>query len=363
MLKPAKNMVILGSTGSVGRQTLQVASHLGLNVIGLAAYSDEKMLNYQAHLCGAKKKVLYQKEGMNALIDLVEDVEVDTVVVAFGGVLALTPTFHAAKSGKRIALATKEVLVSAGELIMDTAGKNGAHILPVDSEHSAIFQCLMAGDEVNRLILTASGGPFWKHSLEELNQVRLEEALKHPKWSMGPKITIDSSTMMNKGLEVIEAHYLFDIPVEKIEVVIHPESLIHSLVEFVDNAMIAQVSYPDMQLPIQYALTYPKRLKGLLKPFDFTTSHQLSFHPPDSVRFPCLNICYNALEIGESLPCFLNAANESIVHGFLNGKIEWNEIPIRLEKMMEKHTVIKNPSLTDLLNIEKEARRQVEMSL
>lgn len=367
-----KKICILGSTGSIGTQTLDVASHLKdqIEVFGLANHGGGSLFEKQIHQHRPKivavsdekaalelRKAFPNLEvwaGNEGLCALAVHEKVDTVVAAIGGMAALDPVWAAAKAQKTIALANKEVLVSAGDLIL----KTGATIIPVDSEHSALFQCLKTGEpaEVRRLILTASGGPFKKHSLQALKNITAADALAHPTWNMGAKITIDSSTLMNKGLEVIEAHVLFGIPFDQIEVVIHPQSIVHSLVEWCDGSMIAQLSEPSMHLPIQYALTYPKRLRGMKPCFDFTKYSKLEFGAPDYERFVCLKLAFEAGRTGRSAPCFMNGANEVLVHRFLQGAISWNSIGEKLLQLMESHQVIDTPDLETVKGVDKTAR-------
>jgi len=275
-------------------------------------------------------------------------------------VIGLTPTMAAIQAGKNIGLANKEALVSGGALVMALAKKHQVKILPIDSEHSALFQCLEGENEytVKRLILTASGGPFRTYTNAQLAQITPEQALRHPTWTMGAKVTIDSSTLMNKGLEVIEAHWLFNIPVERISVVIHPQSIIHSMVEFVDNSLIAQMGEPSMITPIQYALTYPERLPGSLASFDITQHANLQFFPPDNEKFRCLSLAYEALKSGGSMPSFMNAANEELVQGFLDKQIAWTDIAFFLENLMQNHEIKPIHSIDDVLEADALARRQ-----
>lgn len=356
----SKKISLLGSTGSIGQTTLRVAKHLGLEVNSLAAFSRRDLLDKQAEEFGVKKKILVKEKGVEALCELAQDPEVDTVVIAISGSAAISPTLEAARAGKRIALASKEALVAAGALIMKEVKKGGAELIPLDSEHSALFQCLQGNRDLRRLILTASGGPFWTYEPATFNSITVEDALRHPNWAMGAKITVDSSTHMNKGLEIIEAHHLFNVPLENIEVVVHPQSIVHSMVEFVDGATLAKLSNPDMALPIQYALTYPERRESFLKPFDWTRACKLEFFPPDMERFPALRLAYYALKEKGSLPCFMNAANEVLVARFLRGEIKWIEIISILERLMTSHRNICDPDLETLLAIDDEARRQAE---
>lgn len=364
-----KKICILGSTGSIGKNTLRVISHLkeGVEVIALAAKSQIDLLEEQAALFHPKLIAVFDEDkalelqkrvphievvaGVEGLIQASTLSEVNFVVSAMTGTVGILPTLRAIEQGKTVALANKEVLVSAGEICMRTAQKKGVNILPIDSEHSAIFQCLQnsSSKEVQRLILTASGGPFLRFSEEELTSVTPEQALCHPTWQMGPKVTIDSSTLMNKGLEVIEAHYLFGIPLDRIEVVIHPQSVIHSMVEMVDGSMLAQMSEPSMIIPIQYALTYPHRAPGLLQPFDFTRARSLEFFPVDNARFGCLKLAYQAVIEGGTTPSYLNAANEILVERFLQREIGWQEIPHRLEQLLARYPSEKESSVEAVL--------------
>ena len=371
-----KRVSILGSTGSIGASTLQVVRHLPheFQVVALAArsnidllesqarefhpeliavYDPNKALELQKRLPGVT--VMAGSEGLKAAAELLS---ADFVMLAMSGSSGLEPALAAIEAGKTIGLANKEILVSAGELICRRALEKGVQILPVDSEHSAIFQCLRGErrSEVRRLILTASGGPFRKKSLEELGRVTIQEALAHPSWSMGPKVTIDSSTLFNKGLEMIEARWLFDIPPEQIDVIVHPQSVIHSLVEFIDGSMIAQMSAPDMILPIQYAMTYPERKQGKLSPFDFTKYSNLTFEPPDRKKFICLRLATEALMEGRSYPCFMNGAGEVLVERFLSGQISWVEIGLKLEKLMTSHRPVNMLTLEAILSVDLSAR-------
>ncbi|CDR34740.1 1-deoxy-D-xylulose-5-phosphate reductoisomerase [Criblamydia sequanensis] len=373
-----KKIAILGSTGSIGKQTLDVIRNLGkeeFKVVSLAAKSDWETLYKQSLEFDPEIIALYDRKAAFELRKILPNKEIlegeegvllasswassELVVSAISGTLGLKPTIKAIEAGKDIALANKEALVSGGKFILELAKKKGANLLPVDSEHSAIFQCLKgnAKNEVSRLIITASGGPFKNRSYDELDSISYNEALKHPTWQMGPKITIDCSTLMNKGLEVIEAHFLFDIPVEKIEVVIHPESVIHSLVEFIDGSMMAQMSRPTMFVPIQYALTHPERKKGLLEPFNFELFSSLHFQKPDFNRFVCLKLAFDALKIGKSMPCFMNAANEVLVERFSKNQVSWLEIGNKLNKLMDAYEPIAIHSLDDIIEVDNEAKR------
>ncbi len=364
-----KRICVLGSTGSIGKQTLEVAQNLPeeIAVVALAARKGGPLFEKQIESFRPSVVALEDPSAAKALqerfpgLEVLAGVEgicavaaldsVDTVVAGIVGMAALAPVWAAAQANKTIALASKEVLVSAGSLILET----GATIIPVDSEHSALFQCLQTGrpSEIRRLILTASGGPFRKS--DNLSAITAADALKHPTWNMGAKICVDSSTLMNKGLEVIEAHVLFGVPLEQIEVVVHPQSVIHSLVEWCDGSMIAQSSAPSMHLPIQYALTYPERKQGLLPPFDFTKYPRLEFEKPDE-RFVCLPLAYEAARMGGSAPCFMNGANEVLVQRFLQGEMSWQAIGEKLTRLMERHERIEMPDLIAVQGIDAQAR-------
>lgn len=367
-------IALLGSTGSIGTSTLEVALHLGYQIEALAANSSVDLIEKQALAFKPKVVALFDSnsaaelrrrqphmnvlEGMEGILEITRMPSVDAVLNGMLGSIGIEPTIEAIKARKRVLLANKEPLVMAGELIMSLAREYGVEVIPIDSEHSALFQCLNGENktEVKRLILTASGGPFMHKSTEQLETVTLDEALNHPSWKMGKKITVDSSTLMNKGFEVIEAHHLFNIPLEQIEVVIHPTSVVHSMVEFVDGSTIAQLSPPSMKLPIQYALTYPKRLPGITPSLDLTQAVKLEFFPPDKARFPCLELAYQALREGGSMPCFVNAANEILVERFLNGHISWLEIGQKLETLMQTHHTQHGLDLETLLGCDRLAR-------
>ncbi|MCH9633582.1 MAG: 1-deoxy-D-xylulose 5-phosphate reductoisomerase [Chlamydiae bacterium] len=374
-----KKIVILGSTGSIGTNVLNVMRHLGplqFKLMGLAAHSNIDLLFKQAQefhpeIIGVfdKDKALeLQKRlphirvvgGLEGLLEVSSLEDNDLVFNSIVGMDGLQPMMAAIEAGKTIALANKEVLVSAGKVIMDAAKEKGCDILPVDSEHNAIFQCLQGQtvESVRRIILTASGGPFLHHPFEKLKEVTLKEALNHPNWKMGAKITVDSSTLMNKGFEVIETHWLFDIPIDKIDVVIHPQSIIHSMVEFIDNSTLAQMGAPEMLTPIQLALTYPKKYPGMLAPLDFTKIGRLDFIAPDTKRFNCLKLAYDALKEGDSLPCYLNAINETLVERFLKKEISWYDIPSKLQKLMDTHKKEKLNTIDDILFLDQKARKE-----
>ncbi|HTI57384.1 1-deoxy-D-xylulose-5-phosphate reductoisomerase [Mucilaginibacter sp.] len=373
-----KNIAILGSTGSIGTQAMEV---IGENPTLFRAYvltaqNNAELLIQQAltfrpayaiicnekyyervkdALLGTEVKVL---SGIEAVKEIVTDTEIDMVLTAMVGFAGLEPTINAIKAGKDIALANKETLVVAGELITGLARENKINILPVDSEHSAIFQCLEGeeGNTIEKLILTASGGPFRGRNLEFLGDVTPQAALKHPNWVMGSKITIDSASLMNKGLEVIEAKWLFDIEPEKIEVVVHPQSIVHSMVQFHDGSIKAQMGLPDMKLPIQYALAYPGRIRNNFKRFDFMQYPSLTFEKPDIKTFRNLGLAFEAIKQGGNMPCIVNAANEIAVAGFLKGAIGFLAMSDIIEACMKRIDFKTDPSLSDYLNTDKETR-------
>lgn len=374
-----KKISILGSTGSIGTQTLDVvrANRDKFEVVAISANSSINLLleqikefkpKYVAVYNEASAKVLKEMipsdinievlSGMEGLVAISSLDEIDVLLTAIVGMIGLVPTLEAIKKGKTIALANKETLVTAGQLVMEEAKKNNVKILPVDSEHSAIFQCLNGENnkEIESLILTASGGPFRGKTKSELLNVTKNEALKHPNWSMGRKISIDSSTLMNKGLEVIEAKWLFDVNTDKIDVVVHPQSIIHSMVQFVDSSIIAQMGCPDMKLPIQYALTYPDRILNDFERLDFSKLNSLTFEKPDLETFPCLKLAYDSLNMGGTYSAVLNAANEVLVNEFLEDKIGFYDIPYYIEKTLDAHKSISKPSLEEILHIDKWSR-------
>lgn len=373
----AQRLTVLGSTGSIGRQSLEVIAALGLSVEALTAQKSVLLLEKQIRAVHPKLAVLTDEAaardlavrvadthtrilgGREALLEAVTLPEVDTVLTSVVGIAGLEPTLAAIDAGKDIALANKETLVCAGALVTTNAKAKGVKLLPVDSEHSAIFQCLQGCQdrgEVKRLILTASGGPFYGMSRAEIAGVTCKEALKHPNWSMGAKITIDSATMMNKGFEVIEAMWLYDLPLEQIHVVVHRQSVIHSLVEFRDGAVLAQLGTPDMRLPIQYALTWPHRLAGPCEPLDLLNCPALTFLPPDGENFPCLDLAREAAALGGIKPAALNGANEVAVAAFLQGRIGFYDIPRLCRLAMEAAPSIETPCLADILSADALAR-------
>ncbi len=371
-----KKVAVLGSTGSIGKNTLRIARHLPekLEVVALAAGSNVDLMEEQAREFKPELVALFDEKaarelkkrlpeqrvesGMEGLLSVATLSSANFVVSAIVGTMGLAPTMAAIEAGKDIGLANKEALVSGGALVMQKTKEKGVNLLPIDSEHSALFQSLLAGKhkEIRRLILTSSGGPFRNHNREELAQVTVEQALNHPTWNMGPKITVDSSTLMNKGLEVIEAHWLFDVPPEQIDVVVHPQSIIHSMVEFQDGAIMAEMGEPDMLVPIQYALTYPDRSPGLLEPFDFMKNGTLTFTVPDQEAFRCLRLAFDAIDEGGTLPCYMNAANEVLVHRFLDRKIGWQEIGTKLEELMSAHSISEPSSLAHVQEVDAQAR-------
>ena len=375
-----KTISLLGATGSIGRQTLAVAQELGLSVAALTANRQVDLLEQQARQCKPRLAVLYDPaaakelrgrlqgtgievmEGPEGLIAAATLPEADTVVTAVMGSVGLAPTLAAIREKKRIALANKETLVCAGELVMAAAQEAGAEIVPVDSEHSAIFQCLQGcrdRREIRRLLLTCSGGPFFGRSFEELEHMTAADALKHPNWTMGAKITIDSATLMNKGLEIIEAMRLYDLPVEQVEAVIHRQSIVHSLVEFRDGAMLAQLGVPDMRVPIRLALTYPAREHNPAPGLDLLTCGALTFSAPDMEAFPCLRIARQCAAAGGTACAIMNGANEAAVQRFLQGEIGFNDIPRLVEQALSKVPVIYRPSLADILEADRMARQAV----
>ena len=376
-----KKIAILGSTGSIGTQTLEVVrENKDIEVLGLAAGNNIKLLERQIREFHPKMAAVWSEErakelrenvkdlnikivsGMEGLIELSVMEESEILVTAIVGMIGIRPTIEAIKAGKDIALANKETLVTAGHIIMPLAKEYQVAILPVDSEHSAIFQSLQGGQEkaLHKILLTASGGPFRQKTREELLNIQVEDALKHPNWEMGRKITIDSSTLVNKGLEVIEAKWLFDVSLDQIEVVVHPQSIIHSMVEYVDGAIIAQLGTPDMKLPIQYALYYPERRFLPGDRLDFAALSKLTFEKPDMETFYGLRLAFEAGKEGGSLPTVFNAANELAVSKFLERKIKYLEIPEIIEHCMQAHKTIADPSVDEILQTEKEVYEQIE---
>ena len=375
-----KKISILGSTGSIGTQTLEIVNaNADIEVVGLAAGSNIKLLEEQIRKYKPKAASVFDKdkaaelrikvadtdckifEGMDGLIEIATLSAADIVVTAVVGMIGIKPTIAAIKAGKDIALANKETLVCAGHIIIPLVKECNVRLLPVDSEHSAIFQCLQGNEKnkIDKILLTASGGPFRGYTKEQLKNVSLEDALKHPNWSMGHKITIDSSTMVNKALEVMEAHWLFDVSVDDIEVVVQPKSIIHSMVQYEDGAVIAQLGTPDMKLPIQYALYYPQRryLKG--DRLDFSKLTDIQLEKPNMDVFDGLRLGIEAGRIGGSLPTVFNAADEAAVAMFLNKEISYMQITAKIKEAMDSHKLIKNPSVDDILEIQREVEELV----
>jgi 1-deoxy-D-xylulose-5-phosphate reductoisomerase len=375
-----RKISILGSTGSIGQQTLNVAKNLGekVKVYGLAAKSNVDLIELQAIETGAEIVCLFDEKaakelkkrhpmwnvvtGMSGLCEVASYHAVDTVIAATVGSLAILPVMEAIKAKKMIGLANKEILVAAGHFITKLAKEMNVTLFPIDSEHSAIFQCLLGEDKesVSKVVLTASGGPFLHFSEEQLKHVTAKDSANHPTWSMGSKVSIDCSTLMNKGFEVIEAKWLFDLPLEKIDVVIHPQSLVHSFIEFIDGSMKAQINVPNMELPIQYALTYPKREKRGTLPFDFYKNNKFEFFTPDRKKFRCLDLAYESLRVGGSLPCVLNAGNEVLVERFCRGEVSWMGIAEKLEILLGRHNALYELSVDTLLEVDREARLEAK---
>jgi 1-deoxy-D-xylulose-5-phosphate reductoisomerase len=366
-----KQVAVLGSTGSIGRQTLEVISAFPhrFRIIGLAAGKNYDLLARQisqfkprfVHFQGKKARLSNAEYELLSLEEIASHPEVDIVVMATSGKWGLSPTLAAVKAGKRLALANKESLVMAGEIIIKEAKLSGAQILPVDSEHSAIWQCLEGETQkATQIILTASGGPFLHYSPAQLADVTVEQALSHPSWRMGRKVTIDSATLMNKGLEVIEAHWLFDMPFDNIKVLIHPQSIVHSMVEFSDGSIKAQLSYPDMRLPIQYALSYPERLANPQLPkLDWENIKNLTFEPPGLDTFPCLKLAIEAGKMGGTYPAVLCAADEVAVELFLSQLINFIDIAGLVEQALQEHQAISHPAVEEIMAADAWAREKV----
>jgi 1-deoxy-D-xylulose-5-phosphate reductoisomerase len=375
-----KNIIILGSTGSIGTQAADVVRRMPsrFRIVGLSAYANIPLLKEQIqefkpeavavgekaaaaeleHWCRKQRLSVTVSSGMQGLVEVAQHPGGNLVLSAVVGAVGLTPLFAALRSGKDIALANKEALVVAGPLIMDEARRRGAAVIPVDSEHSAIFQCMKNEERkaVRRLLLTASGGPFYRRKKRPAS-ITVDEALAHPTWIMGKKITVDSATLMNKGLEAIEASNLFGIPLDAIEIVIHPQSIVHSMVEFSDGSVIAQLSMPDMRLPIQYALTYPERCPSPVVPLDLKKIRKLEFDAPEFSRFPCLELALKAGKTGGTMPAVMNAANEVSVEGFLARRVSFAAIPRIIERVMGSHQCVRNPGIEHLLEADEHARK------
>jgi len=376
-----KKISILGSTGSIGTQSLEVIENLdNIRVVGITGNSNIDLLEKQIRKFKPQVAAVADENAAKLLKIAVGDTDtkivggkdglchvatfggIDTLITSIVGIAGLEPTMAAIECGINIALANKETLVTAGELVMKKAQEKNVKILPVDSEHSAIFQCIGEHKEnqLSRIIITASGGSFYGKKASELQDVTVDDALKHPNWSMGRKITIDSATLMNKGLEVIEAHWLFNIDYEKIDVIIHRESIIHSMVEFLDGSVLAQMGLPDMKLPIHYALCYPERIPSGLKPLDLAKIGKLTFDKPDYETFKCLSLAIKAGKTGGTMPVVLNGANEAAVEKFLSGKIKFMQIADLVEKCMNLHKNKLNPTLLDIIETDREIRNEVE---
>jgi len=377
-----KGIAILGSTGSIGRNALQVIELLPdeLKAVGLAARRSvetitEQALKFQVKAIALSDEAAAQRasqmlegtgikvfSGQEGVLRIAMMDEADMVVSSMVGISGLLPTLEAIRSGKDVAFANKEVLVAGGEIVMREIERYGVNFLPVDSEISAIFQCLQSGskDEIKRLILTASGGPFKGFSPHELESVTVSQALRHPNWRMGSKVTIDSATLMNKGFEVIESMWLFGVKLERIDVVVHPQSIVHSMVEFVDGSIIAQLGVPDMRIPIQYALTYPRRAPAPDRYLNLVEVGTLTFEPVDMKAFPCLGYAYEAARIGGSMPAVMSAADEVAVAAFIDGKIKFTDIPKIIKRVMDAHEPVFSPSLDDLLEADRWGREAAE---
>jgi 1-deoxy-D-xylulose-5-phosphate reductoisomerase len=379
-----KRVVILGATGSIGESALKVARDIPdrMEIVGLAANSNAEKLAAAANETRAQcvclvdetkidiltrelkygPRILGGQEGLHEIARLAD---ADMVLIAIVGTGGLRPALAAIEAGKDLAVASKEILVMAGEIVMREARDNNVHVLPVDSEHNAIFQCLEGKSplDVRRLILTASGGPFREAPRKDFDSITPEQALKHPTWNMGPKITIDSATLFNKGLEMIEAHWLFGVEMKRVEVVIHPQSIVHSMVEFTDGSTLAQLSYSNMCFPIQYAVTWPDRVPNTLPPLDFSKLSRLEFFTPRYDDFPALNLARRAGETGGTLPAVMNAANEVAVAGFLDGQVRFPDIWQIVQEVMKRHTSVAHPDLDAILQADLWARKEAERSL
>ena len=368
---------ILGSTGSIGRQAVEVIQKMPehFEIVSISGGDNIEVLREQIRILKPKNVCVKSEEnalklqkefskinilfGEKGLVELASDKTNERILVSVSGKTGLKPTIAAIENNIDVALANKETLVMAGDIVMKKAEENGVQILPVDSEHGAIHQCLTNRNEVEKLIITASGGPFRNKTIDDIKNATVEQTLKHPRWNMGQKITIDSATLMNKGLEVIEAHHLFKMPYDKIQVVVHPQSIIHSAVEYVDGSVIAQLGFPTMHIPIQYTLTYPQRYEGIeTRSFDFIKAGRLDFEEPDLEKFPCLKLAFDAGKMGGTMPVVMNAANEEAVYLFLNKKISLWQIYEITEKFMSEHQNVINPTLDEILDVDKFVREQ-----
>ena len=373
-----KRVVILGATGSIGESSLKVAHDIPdrMEIVGVAANRNAEKLAAAANRVRAKAVCLVDETkidilrgaleykpqifvGESGLVEIASMADADMVLIAIVGTGGLRPALAAIEAGKDLAVASKEILVMAGEIVMREARAKGVHVLPVDSEHNAIFQCLDGrASDVRRIILTASGGPFRETAAKDFESITLEQALKHPTWNMGPKITIDSATLFNKGLEMIEAHWLFGVEMKRVEVVIHPQSIVHSMVEFADGSTLAQLSYSDMCFPIQYAVTWPERVPNSLPPLDFGKLSKLEFAKPRYDDFPALNLARAAGETGGTLPAVLNAANEIAVAAFLDRRVRFTRIWQMVEEVMNRHSTVAHPDLDEILRADQWAREE-----
>ena len=362
-----RKISIIGSTGSIGTQALEVIEKLQdkFEIIALAGGSNIELLRQQAEKF--KPKFIYASKPLtisgiktaDSLEEICSNKENDIILVAVSGKIGLKPTLKAIENGIDIALANKETLVMAGDIVMKKARENGVKIIPVDSEHCAIHQCIKDISQVEKLIITASGGPFLHKSVEEMKKATIAQALAHPRWHMGKKITVDSATLMNKGLEIIEAHHLFGFDYDKIDVVVHPQSIVHSAIEYVDGSVIAQLGLPSMHIPIQYAITYPQRFEGIKsKSFSFADIARLDFEKPDFEKFPCIKLAYQAGRTGGTATACLNAANEEAVFAFLDGKIKLYNIYEITAEMISQHRVIENPTIDEIFATDEDVRRK-----
>ena len=365
MTESRRKISIIGSTGSIGTQALEVIEklHDKFEILALACGSNTELLQKQAqkfkprYVFADRPINIKGSEILNSLDEICSDRENDIILVAVSGKIGLKPVLKAIENGIDIALANKETLVAAGDIVMKKAREKGVRILPVDSEHSAIHQCIKDISHIDKLIITASGGPFLHKTAEDINKATVEQALSHPRWHMGKKITVDSATLMNKGLEIIEAHHLFGIDYDKIEVVIHPQSIVHSAIEYVDGSVVAQIGLPSMHIPIQYAITFPERFEGIKsKSFSFSDIARLDFEKPDFDKFPCLKLAYDAGRAGGTAAVCLNAADEEAVFAFLDGKIKISEIYKITSEMLMRHNILKDPSIDDIYAIDEEIR-------
>lgn len=375
-----KNIVILGSTGSIGKSALSLIRKFKneFNVLGLSTNENLIELKKQIKIFKPEYVAIYHEEkakilkgklkntkilaGLKGLCQISSLKKADVILISIVGAAGLFPLLSAIKAGKKIALANKEAIIIAGDIINKELKKYKAEILPVDSEHSAIFQVLQGQKKefIKKIILTASGGPFFERKTKDLKKIKKEEALKHPTWKMGKKITIDSATLVNKGLEVIEAHYLFDLPYEKIDVVIHPQSIVHSMVEFIDGSIIAQISKPDMKLPIMYSLTFPERKENVVESLNLKSGIKLDFKKIDKYKFRGFFLAIKAGKIGGTMPACMNAANEVAVKNFIEGKITFDKIPYYIKKAMQSHNLIKYPALEDILKTDHYTRKKIQ---